>query len=158
MSLSAADALALIAFDPVVSQGAAGEPCNLTQSLAAVFAQSPAIQQALSGLPLKSRSVANALMLWDGQWPDDSTSGGQALLRALLIKAVSNARPECQMAMNRGPVLFLVPDRQATVVLAVGSGTWRWRDLVTTNTLESGVFAGANYFSESTASKISRWP
>lgn len=131
LHLSDSDALALEQFQPAAA--AAGEPntpCNLTAMLATGFAQSPAVRQGLNELPADQRSVANAVNLWDGQWPGDSTAGGKALLRALLVKAITGARADCLTQANRGPVLFLVPERQTTVVLAVGSGEWTWGDLL----------------------------
>lgn len=131
--LTAEDAAVLAAFSPP-SLGDPTSPCNLTQSMASVFAQSPEVQYGLAALPVANRSVANAVMLWDGEWASDTQSGGKALLRGLLLKALSSARPECLNGLNRGPVLFLVPDRGTTVVLAIGSGEWRWGDLLNDET------------------------
>ncbi len=128
--LSDAETAALDAFQPELAEGAADQPCNLTGMLADVLAQSPAVQQALSGMPSTQRSVANAVNLWDGQWPDDSVQGGKGLLRAVLTKAVAAARPDCLTVANHGPALFFIPDNRTTVVLAVGSGDWRWGDLI----------------------------
>ncbi|MDV6331156.1 hypothetical protein [Asticcacaulis sp. 201] len=141
--LSAADAVTLDQFNPA-STGAPGVPCDLTATLASIFAQSPEVRQGLEGVPTSQRSVANAVMLWDGHWPETSLSGGQGLLRALLVKAVGHARPECLTQTNRGPVLFLVPEDQTTVVLAIGSGEWRWGDLL--NSPVDSVIASRNIF------------
>ena len=127
--LSQADTQVLADFQPAA--GEPSTPCNLTEQLAAAFAHSPAVQQGLDNLPASQRSVANAVMLWDGRWPDGAASEGETLLRALLVKGVSTARPDCLQAVNTGPVLFFVPDRETMVVLAVGSGEWRWGDLLT---------------------------
>lgn len=128
--LSETDMAALAGFVMPASAGAPGEACNLTALLATGFATSPAVAQGLAGLPVDQRSVANAVMLWDGGWPDDTRTGGKALLRALLIKAVSSAPQPCLDQVQRGPVLFFVPDNGTTAVLAIGSGEWRWGDLI----------------------------
>ena len=127
--LSDAETTALETFEPT-AEGSPDQPCNLTGMLATAFAQSPEVQQGLAELPAEQRSVANAIDLWDGQWPVDSTSGGKGLLRALLVKAITTARPDCLTRTNRGPALFLIPDNHSTVVLAVGSGEWSWGDLI----------------------------
>lgn len=155
--LSQADALALEQFNPPAQTGAPGTPCELTATLASLFAQSPAVKQGLAGLPPSQRSVANAVMLWDGQWPADSLTGGQALLRSLLVKAVSAARPDCLQQINQGPVLFLVPEQQTTVVLAIGSGQWRWADLLADQPSDVTTIAANNYFTP-VASVISSGP
>ncbi len=130
LRLSDSDALALEQFEPAAAAGEPNTPCNLTAMLATAFAQSPAVRQGLDELPADERSVANAVNMWDGQWPEESTAGGKALLRALLVKAITGARPDCLTQANRGPVLFLVRDNQTTVVLAIGSGDWTWGDLL----------------------------
>lgn len=129
-SLSEVD-MALVGSFQLISAGEPGAACNLAQDLAEAFAQSPEVQKGIAAIPASGRSVANAVMLWDGHWAEGTQSGGTALLRALLVKAVVSSRPECLLATNQGPVLFLIPDRQTTVVLAVGSGQWRWVDILT---------------------------
>ena len=139
--LSDSDALALEQFQPAASAGEPNTPCGLTAMLTAAFSQSPAVRQGLDELPASERSVANAVNLWDGQWPDDSATGGKALLRSLLVKAITSARPDCLTQPNRGPVLFLVPESHTMAVLAVGSGEWTWGDL-----LDAPSVQPSNYF------------
>jgi len=114
----------------LASMGEPGTACNLTQQLAEAFDRSPEVRQGIAAIPSSGRSVANAVMLWDGHWAEGTQSGGMALLRALLVKAVVSSRPECLETQNQGPVLFLIPDNQTTVVLAIGSGQWRWADVL----------------------------
>jgi hypothetical protein len=128
-SLSEAEMELVGSFQPA-SMGEPGAACNLTQQLAEAFGSSPEVRQGIATIPASGRSVANALMLWDGRWAEGTQSGGMALLRALLVKAIVSSRPECLQAQNQGPVLFLIPDNQTTVVLAIGSGQWRWADVV----------------------------
>ncbi len=145
--LSDAETQALEQFQMASAAGAPDQPCNLTGTLSNVFAQSPEVRLGLNELPVSQRSVANAVMLWDGQWPEESLSGGKALLRALLVKAISAARPDCLTQANTGPVLFFVPDDSATVIVAVGSGDWRWGDLLSPAPAAQPVLLQAgNYF------------
>ncbi|MFP1133289.1 hypothetical protein [Asticcacaulis sp. W401b] len=119
----------LQAFQPPAFDGDAGG-CDLRGTFSALMANSPEIQHSLSSLPVSDRSVANAVMLWDGKWSDDTLVGGRALLRGLLIKTLAAAPKACLNGINYGPVLFLVPDRDRTAVLAIGSGEWHWADLL----------------------------
>jgi hypothetical protein len=114
----------------VASMGEPGTACDLTGQLAEAFGESDEVRQGIASIPASGRSVANAVMLWDGQWAEGTQSGGLAVLRALLVKAVVSSRPECLQTQNQGPVLFLIPDNQTTVVLAIGSGQWRWAEVV----------------------------
>jgi len=116
-------------FQPA-AMGEPGAACDVTQQLALSFGSSPEVRQGIAAIPSSGRSVANAVMLWDGHWANDTQGGGMAVLRALLVKAVVSSRPECLQAQNQGPVLFLIPDHQTTVVLAIGSGQWRWADIL----------------------------
>ena len=150
--LDEAETEAVAAFDG--GAVAAGDPdasCDLTAALGASFRASPQVRQALDELPADQRSVANAINLWDGAWPAETLSGGKGLLRALLVKAVGAAPPECLIRDNHGPALMFVPENGTVAVLAVGSGTWRWGDL-TQAAAENGEIPAAP------ASEIARLP
>ncbi|MBP2157468.1 MULTISPECIES: hypothetical protein [Asticcacaulis] len=128
-SLTDAEMELVSAFQPS-AMGEPGAACDVTQQLAQAFGASPEVRQGIAAIPANGRSVANAVMLWDGHWAEGTQAGGMAVLRALLVKAVVSSRPECLQAQNQGPVLFLIPDNQTTVVLAIGSGQWRWADVL----------------------------
>ncbi|MGZ3304846.1 MAG: hypothetical protein ACXU8U_03205 [Asticcacaulis sp.] len=130
VALSDADATALAAFTPDASQGDPALPCNLTPILAQDMTRNPLVRQGLDELPRTERSVANAVMMWDGQWPEETLRGGKALLRALLVREISASAPNCRQNLNHGPVFFLVPEGEGTAVIAVGSGDWSWNDLL----------------------------
>ena len=142
--LSAEDSAALDQFDAASAQGSPDAPCALTGSLGAAFSQSPVVRTGIAELPAADRSVANAVMLWDGHWAGNTRTGGRALLRAVLTKALSVARPDCLTQTNRGPALFMVDDAGSTVVVAVGSGQWHWGDLIAPSGNE-GQFLAGNY-------------
>ncbi len=141
--LSDSEGEAVQQFDVGGMQGDPSQPCNLTGALASGFARSPQVKAGLDELPVAERSVANAVMLWDGQWPQETQTGGKALLRALLIKSLSAARPDCLNQVNSGPVLFFVPDGDTTAVVAIGSGQWRWGDL-----MPAPLMASNNFFAQ----------
>jgi len=94
------------------------------------FSHSPIVRQGVAELPAGEKSVANAVQMWDGAWATETTSGGMALLRGLLTREVDAAPADCRSQVNTGPVFFLVPDGEAMVVVAVGSGQWTWGQLV----------------------------
>ena len=129
-TLSDADAQALAQFQPAAAAGADGQACDLTPAVVRDFAQNPVVRQGVAELPAAEKSVANAVQMWDGTWPAETRTGGQALLRALLVREITAARPDCLRRPNTGPVFFMVPDGAATVVVAVGSGQWNWGQLI----------------------------
>lgn len=128
--LSDADAQALSRFAPASAQIGAGPACNLTPAVVRDFSQSPLVRQGVSELPAGEKSVANAVQIWDGAWPDETQSGGKALIRALLTREIAAAPADCRKQVNNGPVFFVVPDGAATAIVAVGSGQWTWGQLV----------------------------
>ena len=128
--LSDADTQALSQFQPASAQIGAGPACNLTPAVVRDFSQNPVVRQGVSELPAAEKSVANAVQVWDGAWPQETLSGGKALLRGLLMREIAAAPADCLKQVNNGPVFFMVPDGAATVMVAVGSGQWTWGQLV----------------------------
>jgi len=100
--------------------------------LAALRAASP--RAALARIPERRRSVAGAVMLWDGDWIRTGALADARValpIRTAVAQAVEAAGPACAGAPVAGPVLLIVPDVAGATVLVVGSGTWRWADLAT---------------------------
>jgi hypothetical protein len=112
---------------------AGGSSCQILDVLQAMLQSSDDVRQALPRIPARSRSVANAVMLWDRGWTDGPTLGGASVLAAIqstVAFGVRAAPPGCQAEVVRGPRLITVGDAQGVVVLAFGSGEWRWADLL----------------------------
>lgn len=108
-----------------------GEPCLVGAWLQSALQNEPLVQEALTAIPSSARSVANAVMLWNGRWsPAPNAALGMARIRALVVAGVASAPESCQLAPINGPVLITVGDPANSTVLAVGSGQWRWRDLL----------------------------
>lgn len=107
--------------------------CRLDTVLQATLGQDPAVLSALARIPRRARTVANAIMLWDGRWIDPQPLGGEAALspiRESIRSGVKAASPACQQATVKGPLLIAVMTRPDTTILAIGSGEWRWADLL----------------------------
>ena len=113
---------------------AGGKTCQIFEVLQTMLQTSDEVRRALPLIPASARSVANAVMLWDGRWVDDSTLGGPPTLgpiQSIALLAVTAAPPNCRAELVRGPRLITVGDARDTTVLAFGSGEWRWGDLLT---------------------------
>lgn len=113
--------------------GLSGAGCELTQAVQSALRESPDVRSALDRVPPHARSVANALMLWDGRWIEVAALGGAATLdpiRASIIASVRAADPLCRAASIVGPRLLLIEDASGMTVIAIGSGTWAWADLL----------------------------
>ncbi len=100
--------------------------CDLTDTVQAALRADPAARAALASLPPRARSVANAVMLWDGRWIGSGDEFGP--IRTIVLAALRSASADCRAATQAGPRLIVVAGRP-DFVLAVGSGRWRWGDL-----------------------------
>lgn len=113
--------------------GGDGGGCGIDHAIQARMIVEPAIQTALAGVPRDSRSVANAIQLWDGAWiPSLSPEGEPALaaLRKAIAETVAEAPISCRNQDILGPRFLIVSHAGgSSTVLVVGSGLWRWGDL-----------------------------
>ncbi|WP_309643920.1 hypothetical protein [Phenylobacterium sp.] len=111
---------------------AVGESCQLTQWIQGALREDATVRAALSAIPREARSLANAIMLWDGRWVESASMSARqsAPIREAIILGVRTAPAACRDETLRGPLLIAVPDRFGTTLLAVGSGVWKWSDLL----------------------------
>jgi hypothetical protein len=108
--------------------------CDLTDVVQLALRESPAAHAAIEALPVQDRSVANAVMVWDGGWIQmGSPASRDALvqLRQIVAETIATATAECRSQLQAGPRLLAIPG-QPDVTLALGSGRWRWDDLAKT--------------------------
>jgi len=110
-----------------------GKACQILEALQSTLQTSEPVRRALALIPPRARSVANAVMLWDGRWQDETALGGPAAVAPVeqaVLQTISAAPPGCQSELVRGPRLITIGDTRNTTVLAFGSGEWRWGDLL----------------------------
>jgi hypothetical protein len=119
----------------------AAQACEIAAALQDALQQNEMVRAAIARVPRSSRSVADAIMLWDGSWRDDEFTGEPTVfepIRGAILEAVRNASVECRDQPVRGPRFMAVNMGPSTTVLAVGSGVWRWADLIESARLPSG--------------------
>ena len=110
---------------------ASGQTCKLGEWLQGALQQDEQIGLALARIPRPSRSVANALMLWDGSWVEAPGAGaGLLVIRGAILSGVQSAPQPCRTELMTGPVLITLNDPSGATLLAIGSGQWRWDDLL----------------------------
>lgn len=113
------------------ASAAAGQACQLAEWLQQALQQDTQVRIALDKIPRPARSVSNALMLWDGDWVDaPATATGVSLIRDAIQSGIQSAPQTCRDEPMRGPVLITLVDETGSTLLAVGSGEWRWADLL----------------------------
>lgn len=111
---------------------AGARSCQLTTWLQSALQANADVQADLRTIPRPARSVANAVMIWDGGWvaPRVEAAQGYASLRSALIRGVQAAPADCRAQLVRGPEFMTLGNGPDSFVLAVGSGEWRWGDLL----------------------------
>jgi hypothetical protein len=118
--------------------------CQMAALLQTALAEDITVTTALAQVPRKARSVANAIMLWDGAWVDPAALGGSRALtpiQAAITAIIRTAPADCHDLVVLGPRLISIPDAQGATLLALGSGAWRWEDLLMqTDQREGGSF------------------
>lgn len=107
--------------------------CQMVALLQSALAEDATVATALARVPHRARSVANAIMLWDGRWIDSEALGdGRALppIQAAIIAIIRAAPADCHAQIVLGPRLISIPEARGATLLALGSGVWRWEDLL----------------------------
>ena len=123
---------AMLAQSDIDAQGGA---CDLTDPVRAALLESPLVQDRLARMPRAHRSVANAIMVWNVDWiMSDHRLDVEALtaIRDVIAGTVAAASETCRMQNQSGPRLIIIPGTDTNIVLALGSGAWRWQDVLQT--------------------------
>jgi len=123
---------------PAIETETAGDtslagPCELAADVQMALQTGADVSAAVARIPAAARSVSNSLLLWDGEWAAPASLGGAAALgpiRAIVQGRVRAASAACRQAPMTGPRLMVVPEATGAVVLAFGSGQWRWEELL----------------------------
>ena len=109
--------------------------CALAVRTAESIAGDPRAMAELAALPPAYRTSADAVMLWNGQWlataPGSVAPPATASLRRVVEQVIADASPDCRAAPMGGPQFLAIPEQGRTTTLVIGSGTWRWSDLLT---------------------------
>ncbi len=115
------------------------DPCRLAETLAAGLANDFRARAVLGLIPREARSVANAIMIWDGQWVPVRALGGEPTLTPLrtgIVASLMTLSPDCQARQNAGPILVPLGEPGevgSMTILALGSGDWRAADIIEQN-------------------------
>ncbi len=115
------------------ASGSQGAACDLAGTIQSTLVSDPMTHQALVSIPRQNRSAADAVMLWNGRWTDAAVLGGAPVLTAVqsaIRGIVSSARADCRDQINTGPRFIFVPEPDGEMIIAIGSGSWRWSDMM----------------------------
>ncbi len=104
--------------------GPPGGLCNMAQRVQTALRKDPLVQSALVG------AGGRALMVWDGSWvrAHGEDGNGLAALREAVMWEIAFSPEACRAQRMHGLVLFSLGGGAR---VAVGTGDWRWSDMVT---------------------------
>lgn len=115
-----------------------GSACQLTADAALAIQHDPVAMAELAALPPGVRSEADAVMVWNGVWFDQAPAVAVSLgagapaggLHLAIERIVAAAPARCRDEDIVGPVFVPIPEGDRTIMLAIGSGVWRWSALL----------------------------
>ncbi len=111
----------------------AGGGCDLGGAVERALAANMEARAAVARIAPEARSVANAVVLWDGRWTDPALLGGAAVLEPIrrgIVVALQTAPSDCLPGDASGPRFIAIGDAAGATVLVLGSGRWRWAELL----------------------------
>jgi hypothetical protein len=104
----------------------AGGACDMARILQQALQREPRVNVAVGN----ANRLGKSIILWNGDWVRSGTQDGKGLsgVRELIMWEVAFAPEACRNARVQGLVLFSLAD--GVTRFAIGSGDWRWSDLL----------------------------
>lgn len=112
--------------------GSGGRPCDMVRRLQNALRRDASIQAAVADARRVSNVRGGAIMLWNGDWVRSPGQDGKGLagVRQAIVTEIAFAPEACRAQSVHGLVLLSLNDGPGAARLALGSGAWRWSDLL----------------------------
>jgi hypothetical protein len=112
---------------PGSGSGPKGQHCNMAQLLQSALRRDRLVQSAAA-----EAHRGKAMIVWNGDWVRSSSEDGKGLaaVREAIMWEVGFAPATCRSQPMHGLVLLSLNDAPGSPRLVVGSGQWRWSDLL----------------------------
>jgi len=106
--------------------GGGGGGCDLARAVQQALRRDPLVHSAVQG----ANRLGKAVMMWNGDWVRSGDQDGKGLsaVRQAIMWEVAFAPAACRNEPMHRPVLLSLADGNTR--FAVGSGNWRWSDLL----------------------------
>lgn len=122
---------------PPAAGSGAGNGCSVASAVGAALLADKDAMAELAALPAEVRSDADAVMLWNGAWLDVAPQAQMQMaqtpipaLKRVVTDTVLALPAECQEVQTAGPQLIPIPEPGRTTMVVIGSGVWRWSNLL----------------------------
>lgn len=115
-----------------VALAAAPGGCAPLEIVSNALVADPAAMNSVINAPPETRSIAEAVVIWNAGWSDAAYSLDAPLgpARSVVEHSLESIDDGCLDAPIAGPRLVPIPDGERTMFLVFGSGAWTWRELV----------------------------
>ena len=110
--------------------GGGGGRCDMVERLQTALRRDADIQAVVEGA--RRGTAGRALHVWNGDWVQNPGQSGKGLagLRQAIAMDFAFAPAACRAQSMRGLVLITLGDGAGASRLALGTGAWRWSDLL----------------------------
>ncbi len=131
-------------FDTEAQAGTTGN-CSPLGVVSSALQSDPAALAAIRTAPPETRSIANAVVLWNAGWSPAAMTSDAPLgpAREVVLNDLQSIDDSCLDEQVIGPRLVPIPDGDGTLFLVIGSGLWTWRDLFLETMLADPLAAGS---------------
>ena len=116
-----------VASASTAGSGGGGGACNMTRRLQDALRKDHLVQAAVA-----QAHRGKAILVWNGDWVrrTGQEGNGLAAVREAIMWEVGFAPEPCRHEHVRGMVLISMGDGPGSARIVVGSGEWRWSDLL----------------------------
>lgn len=114
---------------------ASSSGCSTLEEVSKAIVADPAAVAAVVQAPTDTRSVADAIVIWNAGWsePTEAVDGPLEPVRRVVVQNLSGLDEQCLDEPIVGPRFIPVPQGDRTLFLVFGSGAWNWKQLVETD-------------------------
>lgn len=108
------------------------DTCAILESVAKAIVADRTTVDAIVHAPADTRSIADAIVVWNVGWSADAVEIGAPLetVRTNVVATLKAAPEDCLSLPISGPRLVPVPNGDRTLFLVFGSGDWSWKSLI----------------------------
>ena len=124
--------------EPTTAQAGASGCATFEQVSKTIVADSAAVAAVIQA-PSTSRSVADAIVIWNAGWSGPTATADAPLepVREAVVQSLVGLDQKCLDEKVIGPRFVPVPDGERTVLLVFGSGSWNWKELLDDDNVQS---------------------
>jgi hypothetical protein len=123
---------------PPAGGSAASKTCAVASAISAALLADEDAMAEIAALPAQFRSDADAVMLWNGAWLGSAPDGQPPALqennmpevKRVVTTTVMKLPAACIEAQTAGPQFVPVAESGRTTMVVIGSGLWRWSNLL----------------------------